>query len=150
MTANSKREQIIVAVKAELTAISAFKSVVRRLPTKEDLENFAITQLPVIAVVAGLPKPVEHIVTRQPGAQDVFVSDLSIRLFGYFQNNKDPDTELSSHVDDIWVALYADPTKGGLTLKTTLKPEIYTDFWDPYYAFMIEAILKYKHTTGGI
>lgn len=150
MAANSIREQIIVQVKSELDEVASLKTVVRRLPSKEDLQNFAITQLPVVAIVAGLPKPDPHYVPRGPARKDVFISDLSLRLFCYFQDNVNPDTTLSSILDDLWAALYSDTTKGGLAISTDLKPEVYTDFWDPYYAFMIEAIIKYSHTTGGI
>jgi len=150
MAANSLREQIIVAVVTELEGISTIKTVERRLPSKQDLDNFAITQFPVIAVVSGLPKPVEHKVTRDPAAKDVFLSELKMELYGYFQDNVNPDTTLSSLLDDIWVALYADPGKGGLVIETDLMPEIHQDFWDPFYAFKLDVILKYKHTTGGI
>lgn len=150
MAANSKREQIISVVVSELQAIAALTTVERRLPSKSDLENFAITQFPVVAVVAGLPKPVEHKVTRSPAAKDVFLSDLGIGLFCYFQDNVNPDTTLSSLLDDIWVALYSDPEKGGLALSTNVNPEVYQDYWDPFYAFKLDVVIKYQHDTGGI
>jgi len=150
MAANSKREQIISIVTTELESIAAVKHVERRLPSKADLENFAITQFPVIAVVAGLPKPVEHKVTRHPAAKDVFISKLTIGLFCYFQDNVNPDTTLSSLLDDIWVALFSDPGKGGLAQSTDINPEVHQDYWDPFYAFKLDVVIKYQHDTGGI
>ena len=132
MADNSKREQIIVAVKAELEAIAAIKTVIRKLPTKEELDQFAGPQLPVIALVAGLPKPISHKVGRLPAGKDVFISRLKLSLFVYFQDNVTPDVTLSSLLDDIWVALYSDPAKGGLVIVTELDPEISQDFWDRY------------------
>lgn len=150
MAANSKREQIIEAVKAELETIGSISTVVRKLPTYKDLENFALTQLPVIALVGGLPVPVPHSVGRRVAGRDVFVSNLSIELFCYFQDNTSPDTTLSSILDDVWAKLYSDPTKGGLAIETTLTPDAYQDFWDPFYAFKLNATIQYSHLKGGI
>lgn len=150
MGTNSKREQIIKAVKAELEDVASIRTVQRKLPTYEDLKNFAITQMPVVAMVSGLPVPVPHPNYRVVGGRDLFVSEITIGLYCYFQERTDPDTELSNLLDDIWAELYSDPTKGGLVIETTLKPHMHQDFWDPFYAFKVDLILKYSHSTGGI
>lgn len=150
MAANSIREQIILAIKAELEDIDSIKTIARRLPSKQDLDNYAGTQLPIIAIVARLPKPDPHYIGRSPAAKDVFISNLRIELYGYFQDNQEPDSTLSSILDDIWVKLYSDTTKGGLVIQTDLEPTIHQDFWAPYYAFRLDVNVKYKHTKGGI
>lgn len=149
MATNSKREQIIVAVVDELSTVSSVTTVIRKLPTYEDLQSFALTQLPVVAVVAGLPVPVAHPVGRG-FPKDMFLSDLTISLFCYFQDRVNPDTTLSDILDDLWAKLYEDPKKGGLAINTTLKPTASQDFWDPFYAFKLDAVIRYSHLTGGI
>lgn len=149
MAANSKREQIIVKVEAELNAVASISHVVRKRPTYESLQSFPITQLPVVAIVSGIPKPVPHNVGRRP-PKDVFQSELRLSLYCYFQANANPDTTLSTLLDDLWAALYADTTKGGLVIDTTLDPEPTHDFWDPFYAFKLDVITQYYHNKGGI
>ena len=149
MSSNSKREKIILAVKAEIEEITTVKTVLRTIPTIQDLQNFAITQLPVVAMVAGLPVPSQHKTSRSLN-KDVFLSDLTIELFTYFQDNQNTDTALSSLLDDLWVKLYQDQTKGGLTIYTTLKPIPVRGYWKPFYAFKLDLVLTYYHDTGGI
>jgi hypothetical protein len=153
MAENSKREQIILAVVAELMTLSSVDSdsIKRRIPSYEELMRFALPQLPVIAVVGGLPKPVDHKTTRIKGiTKDIFISDLTISLFTYFQDHVDPDSKLSNLLDDIWAKLYADQTKGGLVVNTTLSPNVSQDYWDPFYAFKVDVVLQYTHDIGGI
>jgi len=150
MAANSKREQIIVSVKEDLETIPSIATVKRSLPTLKDLENFAVTQFPVIAMVAGLPVPRPHVVGRRTAGKDVFISDLNISLYCYFQDNVEPDTQLSNILDDLWATLYADPTRGELAIGTTLKPEFYRGYWEPFYAFRVDVVIQYSHKTGGI
>jgi hypothetical protein len=150
MAANSKREQIIVQVETDINAIASINHVTRNAPSKTDLDSYALTQFPVICILAGLPDPVPHEVGRRVAGKDLFVSNLTLSLYGYFQDNVSPDTTLSSLVDDLWTKLYADPTRGGLALGTRLKPELNVDFWNPFYAFKIDAIVQYSHSTGGI
>lgn len=150
MASNSKREQIILAVKSEVEEISAINTVVRKLPTYEDLKNFALPQLPVTVIVAGLPDPVPHERTRGGDLKDVFLSNLTISLFTYFQDHVNPDTTLSSLLDDLWAKLYADQQKGGLVLNTTIVPKVSQDYWDPFYAFKLDLVLQYSHSKGGI
>lgn len=150
MAANSKREQIVLKVVSELEELTSVKSVVRRIPTREELGEFALTQLPVVAVVAGLPVPMPHVVGRRPAGKDVFLSNLTVSLFVYFQDRTTPDSTLSTLLDDIWAKLYADEKKGGLAINTTLTPTASHDFWDPFYAFKLDAVIQYSHSKGGI
>ena len=54
---NSKREQIILQLISELEEIESIATVIRRMQRYADLQAFAVTQFPVIAVVGRLPIP---------------------------------------------------------------------------------------------
>jgi len=149
MAANSKRERIVQQVVTELEAVSSVTTVIRKLPTYEDLGKFALTQLPVVAVVAGLPVPIPHPATRGTG-KDIFLSELALSLYCYFQDNVNPDSTLSTLLDDLWAKLYTDQEKAGLALGTVLKPTAHQDYWHPFYAFRLDAIITYTHGIGGI
>ena len=58
MAENSKRELIILELISNLEDISSINAVERIRPSFADLGNFADTQLPLVAVVGKLPKPV--------------------------------------------------------------------------------------------
>lgn len=150
MASNSKREQILEAIVAELGGISSIVTVMRTLQSYKDLRNFAITQFPAVAVIGRLPQPKEHIAGRRVGGVDTVVSELTVDLYAYFQNAKTPDTQISSLLDDLWAGLYADQTKGGLVISTILTPEELTEFWEPYGAFKLSVVMRYHHTEGGI
>jgi len=150
MADNSKRELIILQVVSEMEAISSIKTVVRKLLGYSDLQNFALTQLPVTAVVGRLPVPSEHISSRRPARNDVMISELIVDLFVYFQEVTNPDSVMSSLVDDLWVKLNIDQSKNKLVISTKLKMTENPEYWDPYVAFKISCIFNYVHTTGGI
>lgn len=149
MASNSKREQIILKLKEEIESIPSITTVERKRPTYESLlDDYAITQFPVVAMICGVPKPNAHYTGRVP--KDCFVSEMNVSLYCYYQDNVNPDTTLSSLLDDLWSKIYTDPTKGQLVLDTTIKPEPSYDFWNPFYAFRMDVVMNYYHTIGGI
>ena len=150
MAENSKREQIILKVIEELEELSSIKTVVRKLPEHSDLETFALTQFPVIAVVGKLPVPAEHISGRKPAAADIMVSILTVDLYVYFQERESPDSMISNLADDLWVKLNADQTKGKLVISTVLRMAENPEYWDPFVAFKLSCRFGYVHTIGGI
>lgn len=151
MAKNSKREQILVYHQNYLIGrVNSINSVVRVMPAYSDLQQFAITQFPLAAVVGGLPIPVEKISSRDGSAVDVIISSLKIDNYIYLQEKENPDTALSSIADDVWAKCYADVTYGGLVLSSTLQVTEEPQYWDPFIAFKLTSVLKYKHTTGGI
>lgn len=152
MAENSLREQILVGCKTGLESLDSIKTVKRQQPSSiEELKNYAVTQLPLAAMVGGVPIPQEHRKTNRRGNQvDVFTSTLQIQFFFYFMNRVDPDTQLSSILDDFWVLMYGDQTRAGLALSTDLEPQVSVAVWDPYVAFSVVAKVVYIHDIGGI
>lgn len=147
----SKREDIVTSLLATLEATDGFNHVERRLPTYEQLRQFAVTQFPVICVVAGLPVPDEKLSSRAKGSPiDKVISNLDIELFVYVLDNEDADATISDKLEKIWVSLLADESQGGLVLGTTLNPERDVEFWHPYAAFKVTVSVRYVHTKGGI
>lgn len=150
MAANSMREQIIVYVKNKVAELSSIKTVSRVKQTYSDLQQFAVTQLPIIAVVGRLPHPVEKVSSRTRVKIDLIISELPIDLYVYFQDKVTPDETLSNLLDDLWSKLYSDETMGDLVTSTLLTVDEEAEYWEPFVAFRITVKVKYKHTTGGI
>ena len=152
MAANSKREQILVAFKAILEGLPSIKKVDRRQPTSpEDLSRIAGTQMPFVAMIGGVPQPVEHFSGRMPGGVDVVVSDLNVALFVYFMDNASADSTLSNILDDVWTKVYSNQTLGfKFVTGITISPITEVAVWEPYVAFSMNVKITYHHTTGGI
>lgn len=160
MADNSKREQIIQywvdKFEADDTvAKRRFAKVQRLMPKFADMGSIAETMLPLLAIVAKLPKPVEHKKSRAPGGTgDYFISALEVEFIVYFMDNEEPDKMISDLADDIWATLYGDTTSGSkpddLTLGLTVMPEPVIGMWDPYVVFKMVCSFSYYHTTGGI
>lgn len=143
------RESIIVAVKTLVDGVSSISKVVRNQPNSlEDLSNYAATELPLVAVVGGIPQPVAHPGGRR--GKDFFLSTLQIQLFCYFMDNENPDTTLSTLLSDLWIAVYASQRLSGQATGMELKPDFRKLTMPPYCAFALECHVQYKHTTGGI
>lgn len=150
MALNSLRERIILADKAILDGVEAIKTVKRTMQTYKDLQQFSERQMPVAAIVGDLPKPQNHVSFRD-GQVDECLSELRNNIFVYFSAATDEqDALLSSIADDLWVALYADPLRGGLCYYTEIQINPNHEYWEPYVAFNMIVIHHYKHTTGGI
>lgn len=155
MAINSAREKIIKYWVDKFKSGSdnrtrSFKTVKRLTPDIDDLENYSASQLPLLAIVAGLPVPVPTKSGRQLPARRVFLSNLEIDFVVYAMDNKTPDSTLSDLADDLWVTLYGDPTSGDLGLELEVSPEPIVGVWEPYVVFKMTCDIKYKHTIGGI
>lgn len=149
MAENSKRERIILSNIDILSNVLIIKTIKRTLQSYSDLQRFATTQLPLIAVVGGLPVPVDHIKTRDMSV-DQIISSLSIKLYVYFNANIDTDKIVSDLLDDIWKALYSNQSRDGLCLTTRITADQDYEYWAPYGAFGVTVIHKYKHNIEGI
>jgi len=151
MAENSKREQIIMADYALVSAVSSIKAVQRVMPAFAELENFAQTQFPVCAIVGRLPVPLEKRSTREINV-DQIISEIKVDVFTYLQERagQNVDTEISNIADDLWAALYNDQARGGLVIDTIIQINEKVNVWNPFAAFQITAIHKYVHYTGGI
>jgi len=156
MAINSKREQILEALENNINDIPAIVKVKRVQLAFADLENFAGTQLPLVAVVGKLPSPSPHRAGRSTGLHDKFISTLTIELFCYAMDNVNPDTLVSNLADDLWAKIHSDTTliteayPKGLTLEVVVSPEVTVGIWDPYVVFKMNCSYKYVHGTGGI
>lgn len=151
MGSNTFRERIILADKVIIESVSFVQKVVRTLKAYEDLSNYANTQLPLVALVGGLPDPNNH-VSMQNGQVDQSMSVLTNHVVVYFEETDEEiaDQKVSSYADDMWAAFYVDPTRGGLCVFTEVKMNPNWETWDPYVAFEMSIIHHYQHTTGGI
>lgn len=157
MAANSKREQILLQVVSEVETLiddGTVKTVSRRLPEGiEELDRYASTQLPLVVVMGQLPRLLEvHGGNRSNRSADCKLVkwSLPVGVYGYFMDNENPDTTLSSFADDLFRVLNADPSKGGLAIETRVLPDAQIGIWDPYVAFKFLVEVHYVHTLGGI
>lgn len=152
MAENSIRERILVGMKEDVEELPSIKTVIRRQPSDiEELNKYAAPQFPLVSIVGGVPIPVEHRKTTEKGNKvDIFISELRVETFFYFMNREEPDTQLSNILDDFWVLMYGDQTRGGLALSTDLEPRVEIAVWDPYVAFSVVVKITYIHETGGI
>jgi hypothetical protein len=151
MAVNSRREQLLVKVVAELNALASIGTVERIQPTgPSELENYAAPQLPLAVVLGALPTPNIKFSQRERNV-DIVVSDLGVDIFAYALDNVTPDTTISTLADDIWAALLADITHGfKWVISTKVLPEPGAGIWHPYCGFNMRAIITYKHGKGGI
>ena len=149
MGENSIRERLILSDVGILEALEVITTVERKLPTYKDLKNFALTQMPVAAVVGGIPIPTNHICTRT-GQVDKIISKLRVDIYVYQQEYSNTDSRISFMLDDLWPALYNNPTRDNLCLITTLEAEEHVETWTPFVAFKISCFHDYNHSTEGI
>jgi hypothetical protein len=137
-----------------ISSITAFTKVVRVRPTFEDLDNFAATQLPLVAITAELPDPTPKDNAMNQGHPQQFISSMKISLYVYVLDNETPDTTVGNYADEIWRVLFSDPTFGSgrnaLTLGIRVNPEVTVGYFDPYVVFCVNCTVRYVHTTGGI
>ena len=150
MAENSLRERIILADLTLIQSLSSISTVVRTIQSYSDLQSYAVTQFPVVAIVGRLPVPTYKPSLRIREDIDQVLSILRVDFYTYFMNNENSDTELSSLLDDMWVKLHSDPTRSRICLGTTLEMTEDTQVFAPYGAFRITAIHQYKHTIEGI
>lgn len=149
MAENSKREQIAAYVVTLLEGLDSIKTVERTKLNYSRLEQFSDPQIPVAAVVAGFPVPKEK-VSGKDNSVDLIVSELTVKILVYGRDKENPDILASNLADDVWAKLYSDQTFGGLILGMRLVFDSDPQFWEPYVAFQLNCIVRYKHYTGGI
>ena len=87
MAKDSIREQIIISHEKILTSLRSIRTVTRVKLSYSDLQQFAVTQFPLVAVVAGLPVPDNKWSSRKREDIDIIISSLSIQNFVYVQIN---------------------------------------------------------------
>lgn len=156
MADDSKRERIIKRVEELVQSVEMIKTVKRIMPSLEDLENYANTQLPLAAIVGQLPVPQAKVKGRGPGAtRDYFRSMLRVNVYVYFMDNEAPDATLSFLLDELWRILYADQQlqseqATGLAYGIELRPEMEPEVYYPYYAFLLSVDVTYFHQIEGI
>jgi len=151
MSANSKRELIILDFVSKLGTIPTIATVERKKPQLNELDGIAETQLPMAVVLGKLPVPQEiKWSSREQGVPDYFISDLDVEVLVYGRDNVTPDSSISNFADDIWEKLYSDPTIGGLIRLLQIKPDVDTLIYDPYFMFRMVCTVTYQHQTGGI
>lgn len=155
MAVNSIREQIIKHIVAALEAITrddlpVIAKVARNKLGFDELKSVPATQLPYVAVTAGLPSGEPKFSTRNQAIIDKFQSELVVSLTVYGQDNVTPDESIASLADDVWKAVFTDPSRNGLALQTTIRPEMETGVFDPYYAFNMDVVVIYIHDRSSI
>ena len=150
MALNSMREQILEGIKTKLGTVSSITTVKRVRPAFQDLDTIASTQMPLIAILGKLPKPVQKRSSRVQGIPDKFTSVLGVEVYCYALANVDPDSVVSDLADDIWASLFTDPLLGTLLIEFDVSPEVQVGIWDPYIVFRMNCSAKYIHTTGEI
>lgn len=151
MARNSKREQLLEKVVAQLKTLDSLKTVERKpLTGIKELSSIANTKLPIAIVLGKLPVPAE----KEPGRSvqvDKFQSKLSIDVLVYFQDAKTPDTTTSLIADDIWAKLLSDVSQGfKWVIATSILPDANVAVWDPYAAFIMTVNITYLHGKEGI
>ena len=101
MAENSLRERIILADLTLIQSLSSISTVVRTIQSYSDLQSYAVTQFPVVAIVGRLPVPTYKPSLRIREDIDQVLSVLRVDFYTYFMNNENSDTELSSLLDDM-------------------------------------------------
>lgn len=149
MADSIKREQIILADKTIVETVSRINTVVRTIPSFNEISNFANEQLPVAAVVGRLPVSENHF-SKSDDQVDYCLSILKVDVSVFFQDNVSPDSTVSLILNDLWKALYLDPTRSNLVIRTWLIPEEEVEILDSYHAFRLIINHQYQHTPGGI
>jgi len=150
MSANSKRELLLETVRTALADIEWVAKVERQKLTIEELKNLATTQLPYLGMVGSLPDPREN---TRGGARsaDSFISDLAITIVCYGTDNVNPDSTISTYLDDLWRTLFALEYDRSLqVIKVDVQPTTQQANWKPYFAFVIKYVVTYAHDKGGI
>ena len=150
MASNSKREQILEAVVTAIEAAPAIVTVNRLQPTYNDLSSMSGLQLPYVAVVGQMPRPIQKVSKRSSAQADRFRSSLGVDIVCYAMANDSPDTLISDLADDLWTILNADQSWGGLAIGTEVLPETIIGRWQPYFAFKLSCEIEYIHGLGGI
>lgn len=148
MGSDSKREGVLRHMEHALRGLSWVRTLAREQPgAPSDLEKYGQTQFPVVALLGKLPVPRKE---RSAGRGKEFVSTLDALLVVYALESQTPDELVSSMADDLWAALFADRSCGGLAMDLTVLPEFEKAAYPPYLAFSLIARVTYAHDHTGI
>lgn len=152
MAANSKAELIVQDVVSTLENVSTLTTVARTPPYFNKLNQIDLSDLnlPYVAVESNLPRPVPKRSNRGPNVTDIYESTLNIIITVYANATANPDQQLLSLADDVWVALLEKQDRGGNALYTDIDPEMTRDLVHPHIAFNMTAIVTYNHTISSI
>lgn len=146
MALNSTRELIVTDIVDTLTNVTSIAEVKRRrMADIDELKAIPTTQLPYISVTGGLPEPIQKKSGRKPGGIETVVSTLAVEILCYNLAYDNPDVALSDLLDDIWAALYADQTRGGIALSTDVIPQVEPAYINPYILFRVVCNVVYVH-----
>lgn len=153
MATNSIREQIILQVKTVLEGVSAVNLVRRKvIASLTELHEIPFPSFPVVCISAGLPVPLNgaYVKLREIGDFAKVRSLLSINLRTYGIDRESPDTAISSLAEDIWDALYADPTVNSKAEGVRVIPIKDVLFIEPFYRFDMIYEVEYIHDTDNL
>lgn len=143
---DNRREIITLGIIAALENVSSITTVTRKKVLLEEFEDIPATQLPYASVMSGLPDPQDtRFSTRLQGKIKDIRSELLTTVTVFGLDNEDPDSTISSLLQDIWAAIFVDYRRGNHALQTTIRPEVRTGIFDPYYAFEIVVATEYLH-----
>lgn len=155
MAENSKREQILEAMKGRLLQMQWPKAVKRSRPSFDKLKTIPGTQFPFVGLTGQLPSAVGSSKVDRRNAYasyTTFISTLRCEIVVYemVYNDDEYDKLISNRADDIWAMIYTDPSFGNICLSCLIEPEVVVGYWDPYLAFKFTVVVTYQHGTGGI
>lgn len=143
---DNKRELITKNIVSTLENGTSLAKVTRKKILLSDWDTIPETQLPYASVMSGLPNGAGvRFSTRQQGKIKDIRSELLTTVTVFGRDNVTPDETISSLLQEIWAALFVDYRRGNHALQTTIRPEVETDVFDPYYAFEIVVATEYLH-----
>jgi hypothetical protein len=134
-----------------LEGMQDLKTIIRKRVGYDELRNFAITQMPVAAVVSKLPIPTPKWSGRNHSTPDLFDSQFEISVTVFLSDaSEEHDSELSHVADEMWRTLWSNLTLSGYAQRIEVKPESGVSVWPPYVAFRFLLIVHYQHNVGGL
>jgi len=152
MAANSKRERIILNVVSTLEDISTLTTIQRTRPAFNDMGNLDLVaaNLPLAAVIGKAPVPEGNISSQDNAEYIYFTSELPIEISVYAAATSSPDSVVSTLMDDIWVELHKDLTRGSYALMTSVEMEVDEGLNHPYVIFRMNITVTYTHGIDSI
>lgn len=148
----SKAASIHAALKTKLEALASIKYVADVQPAGvEELERYAGTQLPMVAMLFGLPTPRGETLPMSTA----FDMSLPVSLTFYAQDNETPAETMLDLANEFWASMYEDADKlqpffGGLVREIHITPDSASLYAEPYVMFNIGLELVYVTTTSSL
>ena len=103
------------------------------------------TELPLAAIVAGLPNPQQIRDMTQQGGVVMYESVLPVKIQVVFFEKDEPDPKISEYASDVWKAIHSDMTWKKSAIRTEMKPDSITEILSPYAGFMFSLDVRYVH-----